>query len=759
MGAYFLVALAKAARCAALFSSSDLLFHSTIPSSIFLAGVLSVAAAALLVLHPPWRGSAQRPPLSAQCRRHVVAHGASMACALALWAYGLTHCGPVRTLLLDYTEPFAVYLAAAAWRPSPATRAAGRAAVVLLLAYVLLVLTHGMHHHHHAVAAYRAARDAGGGPLSRLPPLPPPSSSPAPPLQEDQDGEDAGDEDALLDSPLQWSETLSGEVALVGAAALRALRRGASHGLASEVGGPRRLHALATTAAAALLLPLAAWAAARADADADAASRAAWDGGHAARVAAALALSALVLDHHVDANLHARLPAADAATLGLALSFGAACCLERLYDCPTVSWLTCACALLIGGATRVLLASQPSHAAQLAASAAQLPLVGRRLASRAHASGRATAAAVVRGVFASRDARRLAAFLLLNLLLMLVEAAVGALANSLALLSDAAHMLFDCAAIAIGLCGAYAARWPPSAAFPFGFARCEPLAAFANALLLLLAGVSVLAEAIVRLRAPQDVDEQLLLPVALAGLAVNLVGLAFFREHYTGGGGGGGGGGDNMRAVFLHVLADTMGSVGAVVSSLLIRWYGWTWADPLCSLLLALLIVATATPLLRRAAQPLLLAAPPSARGRRREQCLAAVAAAPGVAAVGDAKFWTHTASPPSHAHGGRAHGTHALLTVRVRDGESVAAVARTVEGMLRRHNVSHATVEAFAGALPEAAPTTALLEPAADGDVWVQVELPRSTNGCTASSPGPLGRSPRSPRRSYDAQPPSTFI
>ena len=270
-----------------------------------------------------------------------------------------------------------------------------------------------------------------------------------------------------------------------------------------------------TAAAALLLAPHAAWAYLRADA----AEHSAWLRGGAALLAGgALALCGLVLNYHVDAAMQARLTPADAASLGLALSLGAAAGLERLYDCPTISRLTCVCALLAALGTRQLLASQASHERALAARAAQLPLYGARLASRAPASGRSSLAAMARGVLTtSRDSRRLALFLLLNLSIMVLEAVAGVYANSLALLSDAAHMLFDCAAIATGLCGAYAARWPPRPSFPFGLARCEPLAAFVNALLLLLAGAAVLLEAVGRLREPQLVDEAVLLPVTRGG--------------------------------------------------------------------------------------------------------------------------------------------------------------------------------------------------------------------------------------------------
>ena len=104
-----------------------------------------------------------------------------------------------------------------------------------------------------------------------------------------------------------------------------------------------------------------------------------------------------------------------------------------------------------------------------------------------------------------------------------------------------------------------------------------------------------------------------LLPVAVAGLLVNLVGLALFQEHYVGSGDASccahascaHGSGDNMRGVFLHVLADAMGSVGAIISSLLIRYFRWWRADPICSLVVAALILASGFPLLRSSASQL----------------------------------------------------------------------------------------------------------------------------------------------------------
>ena len=188
---------------------------------------------------------------------------------------------------------------------------------------------------------------------------------------------------------------------------------------------------------------------------------------------------------------------------------------------------------------------------------------------------------------------------------------VGVLSGSLTLTADAMHMLLDCAALTVGLVGEASAHWPPSKAHPYGYARYGTVCALVNALLLLLVGLSVGLEALRRLPRRSAFlvhDDPRLLPVALAGLGLNIIGLVHFHHHAgsggcadagcaspgIGGGGGGGGGyapaahggvgdggGANMRGVFLHVLADTLGSVATIASTLLARHLNWQWADPL----------------------------------------------------------------------------------------------------------------------------------------------------------------------------------
>ena len=122
--------------------------------------------------------------------------------------------------------------------------------------------------------------------------------------------------------------------------------------------------------------------------------------------------------------------------------------------------------------------------------------------------------------------------------------------------------------------------------------------------------VSVVFEALERLWEPPEVHGEHVLPVAIVGLLVNLVGLLFFHDsahgHAHGGGGGGshghshgGGGNENMYGVYLHVLADAFGSIGVIISSLLIKFFGWQLADPIASILISALILASVVPLLQ----------------------------------------------------------------------------------------------------------------------------------------------------------------
>lgn len=200
-----------------------------------------------------------------------------------------------------------------------------------------------------------------------------------------------------------------------------------------------------------------------------------------------------------------------------------------------------------------------------------------------------------------------------------MELLYGMWTNSLGLISDGFHMLFDCTALLVGLYASLMSRWKPTRLYSYGYGRVEVLSGFVNGLFLVVIALFVLEEALDRLVDPPSVSTDRLLFVSVAGFIVNLIGIITFswsHTHSHGGhghahhGGHGHAHNTNMQGVFLHVLADTMGSVGVIVSSLLIQQFGLFIADPICSLFIAVLILISVLPLLKDSAEILLLATP-----------------------------------------------------------------------------------------------------------------------------------------------------
>lgn len=389
----------------------------------------------------------------------------------------------------------------------------------------------------------------------------------------------------------------------------------------------------------------------------------------------------------------------------------------------------------------------------------------------------------IRHVLSERKSRKIALFLLINTGYMVVEFVVGFMSNSLGLISDACHMLFDCAALAIGLYASYISRLPANSQFNYGRGRFEVLSGYVNAVFLVLVGALIVLESLERILDPQEISTNSLLAVSIGGLLVNVVGLIFFHEehHHAHGGScshshshahhdhdhvtkthhddvlgaeerfhndvkhdshdkhhechhhdhdhshghhghnhshldhdhshghhdqshivghydddhscGHHDGhhelefhhhhhdndvcsslikpygkescshshhGDskaessrmkkhnhqhidhNMEGIFLHVLADTLGSVGVVISTLLIKYKGWLVSDPACSIFISVLIVSSVIPLLRNSAGILLQRVP-----RAHEQDLKAavndVMNIKGVSGIQNLHVWSLT--------------------------------------------------------------------------------------------------------------------
>ena len=199
-------------------------------------------------------------------------------------------------------------------------------------------------------------------------------------------------------------------------------------------------------------------------------------------------------------------------------------------------------------------------------------------------------------------ARRLWLVMYLTAGFMIAEVVGGLLANSLALLADAGHMLADVAALGLSVWAMRLARRPVSPEKTYGYVRLEILAALVNgAALLVISGV-IGWEAWRRVREPVTVDGPLLAAVATAGLAVNLVAVYILRSSADES--------LNVRGAYLHVLGDLLGSVGALGAGAIVWLTGWTPADALVSVLIAGLILVSAWRLVREATDVLLEAAP-----------------------------------------------------------------------------------------------------------------------------------------------------
>ncbi len=233
---------------------------------------------------------------------------------------------------------------------------------------------------------------------------------------------------------------------------------------------------------------------------------------------------------------------------------------------------------------------------------------------------------------AQRGKRRLLWVLALTSLYMLAEAAGGWLSGSLALWADAGHMLTDVAALALALLAVWFGSRPATPRKTFGYYRLEILAALTNGVALVLIAFFVLYHAWARLHAPQEVETGLMLWVAAGGLCVNLICAWLLHGDHAG---------DlNVHGAWLHVMGDALGSVGAIIAGLLMRYYGWYDADALISAGIALLIVWSAWHLIRESTNVLLEGTPAHINLASVEQAIRATA---GVEDVHDLHVWTIT--------------------------------------------------------------------------------------------------------------------
>jgi cobalt-zinc-cadmium efflux system protein len=245
--------------------------------------------------------------------------------------------------------------------------------------------------------------------------------------------------------------------------------------------------------------------------------------------------------------------------------------------------------------------------------------------------------------------RAFAIGILLNIVFVAIEAFYGWRVNSLALLADAGHNLSDVAGLVLAWGGALAVKLRPNARHTYGWKRATILAAFANALLLLVAMGGLAWEAVGRLTSGEvSLQEQgvTIMVVAGIGILINTATALLFMR-----------GGDdlNIRGAFLHMAADALVSAGVVVAGALTLWMGWTWLDPVTSLAIAGVIQLGTWGLFKQSLHLLFDGVPDSVDPQAVHDCLASL---PGVSRVHDLHIWaTGTAHIALTAHLVMPHG------------------------------------------------------------------------------------------------------
>ncbi|MEW2246253.1 cation diffusion facilitator family transporter [Streptomyces sp. NPDC006975] len=242
--------------------------------------------------------------------------------------------------------------------------------------------------------------------------------------------------------------------------------------------------------------------------------------------------------------------------------------------------------------------------------------------------GHGTATAAYRG--------RLRGALAITLTVMVVEIVGGILADSLALVADAAHMATDALGLGMALLAIHFASRPPSERRTFGYARAEILAALANCLLLLGVGGYVLVEAVQRFVTPVATEGGLTIVFGLVGLVANSISLVLLMRGQAES--------LNVRGAFLEVAADALGSVAVIIAAAVILLTGWQAADPIASLVIGVMIVPRTVKLLRETLDVLLESAP---KGVDMTEVRTHILALDGVEDVHDLHAWTITSGLP----------------------------------------------------------------------------------------------------------------
>ena len=259
---------------------------------------------------------------------------------------------------------------------------------------------------------------------------------------------------------------------------------------------------------------------------------------------------------------------------------------------------------------------------------------------------------------------------------MIVEAIGGFLTNSLALLADAGHMLSDSISLGVGVLAFIMGEKVANYSKTYGYKRFEILAALFNGVTLTLIAFYIFYEAYQRFASPPEVASTGMLTIAILGLIVNLVAAKILM------------GGDtkenlNLRAAFLHVLGDLLGSVGAIIAALLIMFFNWNWADPLASVIVAILVLISGWRVTKDAIHVLMEGTP---KNVQIDEIITTMENVDGIIDIHDLHVWSITS-------GQNALSCHAVVDGKLTVQES-QQLLRKLETELDEKGIGHVTIQ-----------------------------------------------------------------
>ena len=279
--------------------------------------------------------------------------------------------------------------------------------------------------------------------------------------------------------------------------------------------------------------------------------------------------------------------------------------------------------------------------------------------------------------------RALQLALTLTAAFLVAEVIGGILTNSLALISDAAHMFTDTAALAIALAAIRIARRAADAKRTFGYYRFEILAAALNALLLFAVAIYILWQAWLRLKNPPEIQTAGMLAIAVVGLCVNFAAMRLLsggRESSL-----------NVKGAYLEVWSDMLGSAGVIAGALLIRWTSWAWIDSAVAIAIGLWVLPRTWTLLRQALNVLLEGVP---EGLALAEVEAAIGAVRGVTEVHDLHVWSISSGKVSLT-------AHVVCETPEAGTFALTEAIRTM--LVERFDIHHSTIQLECSACEQA--------------------------------------------------------